>query len=90
VAVSARDGDGALFDCESVDVETCCKVYSRGHGTKFMNAHKIIFQRNWRRVFRVEFPSYGAVLDVQGLCVVSNYNVWLCWHLVRAFKWNLS
>lgn len=77
VAVAAGDGDGALLDGELVDVEAGGKVDGRRHGAELVNAHEVVLERDGRRVLGVEFPRDGAMLDVQGLGVVPDDDVWL-------------
>lgn len=76
MAVTSRDGDGSFVDSEFVDVETGREIYGCRHGTEFVYSHQVIFERDWGRVFRVEFPSDDTMLDIEWFCIIPNYNVW--------------
>ena len=76
MAVAACNWNGSFVNGELMYVVTGGKVDSCGHGAEFVDAHQIVFQGNWGRMFRVELARNGAVLDVQRFRIVPDDDVW--------------
>lgn len=87
MAVPSRDGDGAFVDGEFVDVVAGGEIYCRGHGTEFVYPHQVIFHGYRRRVFRVEFPGNGAMLNIQRFGIIPYYDIWFCGTNFRTTQW---
>lgn len=72
VCVAAGDGEDAFDYRQAVDVEGGSEVYGCGHGTVLVQTEKVFFERDRRRPFRVKFPGYSPVLDVEWFRIRAN------------------
>lgn len=76
MAIAPGYRDCPLRNGEAVDVDRGSEVDTRSHGAEFMEAHKVVLQRNRWWLLRVEFASYGAVLHVDWFCVLTYDDIW--------------
>lgn len=90
MAIPSRNRNGSFIDCEFMDVVACCKIHCCGHGTELVYPHQVIFHGYRRRMFRVEFPSNGTMLNVQRFRIISYYDIWFCRPYFRTAQWCLA
>jgi hypothetical protein len=70
---------------ETIDVERRGEVHGRTHGAEAVNAMKVIMDANARRVLAIELACDGVVLQIKGLGVLANDNVWF--RLTERWRW---
>lgn len=76
VRVAPRHGDGALLDGEPVNVQRRRQVHGRAHRAELVQPQQILLDADGRLVFAVKLARDGAVLQVDGLRVGADDDVW--------------